>query len=142
MESLSSKAVPGSFRDPDGFLFQLNGSLYRQVNANYKDDYDLLTSSGLYDALIGEGLLVSHEEVILEGTSSAAYKVIKPQIIPFISYPYEWCFSQLKDAALATLRIQRMALDFGMTLKDSSAYNIQFNGGKPIFIDTLSFTRY
>ena len=58
------------------------------------------------------------------------------------AYPYEWCFSQLQDAALTTLRIQRAALERGMWLKDASAYNIQFNGGKPVLIDTLSFEPY
>jgi hypothetical protein len=62
--------------------------------------------------------------------------------VPFVSYPYEWCFGELKDAALATLEIQQIALDFGMTLKDASAYNIQIDQGRPVFIDTLSFEAY
>lgn len=65
--------------------------------------------------------------------------IIKPDEIPYISYPYEWCFSQLKDAALLTLKIQKLALTHNMSLKDASAFNIQFHNGKPIFIDTLSF---
>ena len=69
-------------------------------------------------------------------------KIIKPEPIPFISYPYEWCFSQLQDAALTTIRILKRALEFGMSLKDASAYNIQFLRGKPILIDTLSFEKY
>jgi hypothetical protein len=71
-----------------------------------------------------------------------AYKIIKPELLSFISYPYEWCFSQLKDVALTTLRIQKTCLDFGMSLKDCSAYNIQFIKGKPVLIDTLSFEKY
>ncbi|HEY4798422.1 MAG TPA: SAM-dependent methyltransferase, partial [Bacteroidia bacterium] len=88
-------------------------------------------------------LIVDHSEAanILTG-DYASFKVIKPQAIPFISYPYEWCFSQLKDAALLTLKIQKTALQHGMILKDASAYNIQFIGSTPIFIDTLSFERY
>jgi ribosomal protein L11 methylase PrmA len=70
------------------------------------------------------------------------YKVIEPEKIDFISYPYEWSFSQLKDAALATLELQQTALEHGMTLKDASAYNIQFHKGRPVFIDTLSFEKY
>jgi hypothetical protein len=70
------------------------------------------------------------------------YQVIRPGEISFISYPYEWSFSQLKAAALTTLTIQKRALEFGMSLKDSSAYNIQFLHGKPILIDTLSFEVY
>ena len=133
----------GSFRDPSGFLFFRDGSLYRQVNTCYKENYDLLAGSGLYDKLVKNNLLIPHEETDKSyALSDQAYKVIKPERVPFISYPYEWCFSQLKDAALTTLKIQKTALDFGMSLKDSSAYNIQFYNGKPVFIDTLSFEKY
>lgn len=135
--------IPSSFRDPSGFLFIQDGLLYRQVNVTYKEHYDHLVGSGLYKTLVDEGLLLSHEEV---GTDYAktgdAYKVLKPEMIPFISYPYEWCFGQLKDAAIATLKIQRRAFDCGMTLKDSSAYNIQFMNGRPVLVDTLSFEKY
>lgn len=99
--------------------------------------------SGLYNKLVEQKLLIPHEETNLEPQEPAdAYKVIKPERMAFISYPYEWSFSALKDAALLTLRIQKKALSCGMTLKDASAYNIQFHGSDPIFIDTLSFERY
>ena len=65
-----------------------------------------------------------------------------PQKIEFISYPYEWSFGQLKDAALLTLAVTRSSIEKGMILKDATPYNIQFIDGKPVFIDTLSFTRY
>jgi len=133
----------GSFRDPSGFLYIRNGVLYRQVNTVYKENYDQLMNSGLYEALVDADLLISHEETGLDyAASNDVYKVIKPEKIPFISYPYEWCFSQLKDAALTTLAIQKHALKYRMTLKDASAYNIQFKNGKPVFIDTLSFEPY
>ncbi|HLK17002.1 MAG TPA: hypothetical protein VKT78_19510 [Fimbriimonadaceae bacterium] len=74
--------------------------------------------------------------------SEGAIAVIRPEPIPFVSYPYEWSFSQLKDAALLTIAIQKRAIARGMSLKDASAYNIQFLRGRPIFIDTLSFERY
>ena len=132
-----------SFRDPSGFLFQHQGTLYRQVNRSYETDYGLLRDSGLYDLLVEKDLLIPHREVSLDlARSSEAARIIEPDLVPFISYPYEWCFSQLKDAALATLRIQRLALRKGMCLKDASAYNIQFTGGRPVLIDTLSFTAY
>jgi len=132
-----------SFRDPSGFLFHQNGSLFRQVNNSYKDDYDQLMDSGLYQTLIKKNLLIPHEEINLEPPlPEKAYKIIKPEFISFISYPYEWSFSQLKHAALTTLEIQKIAMEFEMTLKDSSAYNIQFYKGKPILIDTLSFEKY
>lgn len=129
-----------SFRDPDGFVFTRDGVVYRQVNESHRQRYDHLLASGLYDALVGAGLLVAHEEVDADlAPEPPAYKVLRPEPIPFISYPYEWCVGQLRDAALATLRIQGIALDHGAWLRDASAYNIQFRRGRPLLIDTLSF---
>lgn len=143
MRRVSSAQLPASFRDPSGFLFQQDGIIYRQVNLVYKNDYDHLMDSGLYQTLVDDKLLIPHEEVSIEPpVPKLAYKIIKPESITFISYPYEWCFSQLKDAALTILKVQGKALDFGMSLRDSSAYNIQFKNGRPIFIDTLSFGIY
>ena len=131
---------PASFRDPSGFLFSRNGRLFRQINKRYSADYDHLLDSGLYDDLVNNDLLVAHtEREESPADPRIAYKVIEPELIPFISYPYEWCFSQLQDAALATLAVQRKAIDHGMSLKDASAYNVQFHLGRPILIDTLSF---
>jgi hypothetical protein len=135
--------VDASFRDPSGFVFKRNGKFLRQINSVYREAYDLLMSSGLYDALVAKGQLLSHTELQgAEAASGTSYKIIEPQQLNFISYPYEWSFSQLKDAALLTLEIQRAALDHGMALKDASAYNVQFVNGKPVFIDTLSFDKY
>ncbi|MFC2015659.1 SAM-dependent methyltransferase [Chloroflexota bacterium] len=135
--------VAGSFRDPSGFVFTDGGRIYRQINRAYQDHYLQLMSSGLYDKLVGDGLLIPHTEVGTQLAATAdAYKVIEPVRIPFVSYPYEWCFSQLKQAALLTLRLQRTALDFGMSLKDASAYNVQFHEGRPVLIDSLSFEAY
>jgi len=135
--------IPGSFRDPSGFLYRKDGILYRQVNNYYRDNYDHLINSGLYETLTSKKLLIKHEEVKTEAPEAEkAYKIIRPDMIPFISYPYEWCFSQLKDAALTTLQIQKISMEFGMTLKDCSAYNIQFKDCRPMLIDTLSFEKY
>jgi hypothetical protein len=139
----SSGTLSSSFRDPSGFLFQEAGSLYRQVNQSYGENYDHLMNSGLYETLTDKGLLIPHEEASGDlARTDDAYRVLEPQRVPFISYPYEWCFSQLKDAALLTLEVQKTSLDFGMTLKDASAYNVQFVRGKPVLIDTLSFDLY
>ena len=139
----SNGVVPSSFRDPSAFLFFQAGSIYRQVNASYQAHYNRLMDSGLYETLVDSGLLISHEEASADyARTDSAYKVLKPELIPFISYPYEWCFSQLKGAALTTLEIQRKAFEFGMTLKDSSAYNVQFIKGRPVLADTLSFEKY
>lgn len=143
MISSSDRRLGASFRDPSGFLFSREGVLYRQINKIYTENYDRLISSKLYTRLVDSALLISHEEVSIEPEeSSLAYKIIKPEPLNFISYPYEWSFSQLKDAALTTLAIQKLALESGMVLKDASAYNIQFHHGKPVLIDTLSFEIY
>lgn len=135
--------VPGSFRDPSGSVKTRNGLVYRQVNQLYRVHYDHLVRSGLYDGLVQNGLLVAHREVEMpQDHGESVYRMILPDQIPFISYPYEWSFSQLKHAALLTLEIQSQALDSGMSLKDCSAYNVQFLNGHPIFIDTLSFEKY
>jgi hypothetical protein len=134
--------LPASFRDPSGFLFARDGVLFRQINSIYQDHYRQLLDSGLYDLLVEKRKLIPHVEV---GVSPAlprdAYCVIQPEGIPFVSYPYEWSFSQLKDSALTTLAIQKLALRHGMSLKDASAYNIQFLQCEPLLIDTLSFEK-
>jgi hypothetical protein len=117
--------------------------LYRQVNPAGHAEYQSLMESGLYQELVDDHLLIPHQEVPeLQSEFPLAFKIIKPEPVEFITYPYEWSFSQYKDAALLTLAIQRRALKFGMTLKDCSAYNVQFWRGRPILIDTLSFMPY
>ncbi|MYE26348.1 MAG: SAM-dependent methyltransferase [Chloroflexi bacterium] len=138
-----AKRVEGSFRDPSGFVFLKDGVIYRQVNKSYQQHYDLLKSSGLYDRLISRNYLVPHTEVDHPPLcQDDAYKILRPQRIPFISYPYEWSFSQVKDAALVTLSVLKRSLAHGLILKDASAYNVQFLAGKPLLIDTLSFETY
>jgi hypothetical protein len=133
-------ALPSSFRDArSGFVFRTDGKLYRQVNRAASADYDALMSTGLYAELVRDGLLIEHDEVDLPGKSSDAYKILRPTELPFISYPYEWSFSQLKAAALTTIEIQKRALAKGMSLRDASSYNIQFHEGRLVLIDTLSF---
>jgi hypothetical protein len=133
-----------SLRDEGGFVFHYDGNLFRHVDRSFQDNYEFLLSSGLYDSLTSKGLLIKHQEEDLSwfaDNSALNYKVIRPDHVPFISYPFEWSFNQLKDAALATLEIQSIAISHGMILKDSSAYNIQFIGGKPCLIDSLSFIK-
>jgi hypothetical protein len=139
----SKRQLSASFRDPSGFLFSREGVLYRQINRKYEQEYSRLMGSGLYEKLVKAGLLVAHVEADdIQAESEPSHKIIRPERVPFISYPYEWSFGQLKDAALATLSIQKRALKAGMSLKDASAYNIQFMRGKATLIDTLSFELY
>jgi hypothetical protein len=143
LKPAEDRRIPGSFRDPSGFVFERDGALYRQVNLAYRADYDRLVSSGLDRALIDDGWLIPHAEVDEEPSDpQAAYRILLLERVPFLSYPYEWCFGQLKAAALLTLGLQRRAIAHGMSLKDASAFNVQFLGGRPIFIDTLSFEAY
>jgi hypothetical protein len=129
-----------SFRDPSGFVFYRDGLPYRQVNARFAAEWDAFLSSGLYDRLANDGVLLPHETAPPElALTPDAHAVIKPRAVDFISYPYEWSFGQLKDAALLTLRAQTLALERGFTLRDASAFNVQFVDGAPILIDSLSF---
>tara|TARA_B100000029_G_C17535930_1_gene944880 strand:- start:244 stop:1629 length:1386 start_codon:yes stop_codon:yes gene_type:complete len=137
-----SKIENSSFRDKSGFLFYHENEIYRLINSSYKEQYEKLMNSKLYEKLVEKNLIIPHSEIEDLDVDHDYYKIIKPKKIPFISYPYEWSFSQLRDAALLTLRIQKGAMKYGMTLKDGSAFNIQFLNGRPILIDTLSFEIY
>ena len=137
---MDGQPLDSSFRDPSGFVFTRNGVLYRQVNRVFRDEFEAVTASGLYDELAGSRLMVPHRLASLDlAASGEAVAVLEPEPIPFISYPYEWSFGQLRDAGLLTLELQERALVRGLTLRDASAYNVQFDGGRPVFIDTLSF---
>ena len=130
------KQLDSSFRDPAGYVFDDGSQIIRTVNSVYESHWRSAEESGLFRAAIKDGLLMA----FAEGPSlSGAWKTVCAERIRFISYPYEWCFSQLRDAALLTLDLQNMALDHGLTLKDASAYNVQFHHGRPVFIDLLSF---
>jgi hypothetical protein len=134
---------PSSYRDPSGFLFYHKGILYRQVNQIFKDDFDQFINGGLYQHLVDQNLLISHKTIDQNFTGSADwYQTLEPEKISFISYPYEWCFNMLKDAAVVTLRAAQDAMNYGMMLKDASAYNVQWYNGRMLFIDTISFEKY
>jgi hypothetical protein len=139
----NNERISASFRDPSGFLFRRAGVLYRQVNLSYQEHYDRLMQSGLYERLAKARKIIAHQEVNAPpAVPDLAYRVIQPDKVAFISYPYEWSFSELKDAALLTLSIQKTALEYNLSLKDASAYNIQFHLGRPVLIDSLSFETY
>ena len=127
-----------SFRDPSGYIYYENNKVFRRVNKCYFKEYNHLMKSGLYEELINNNLMVKHKEI----EKNKDYIVLEVDKIPYISYPYEWTFNQLRDAGILTLEINKIAMKYGMILKDASAYNVQFNKGKVIFIDTLSFMFY
>lgn len=128
--------VPGSFRDPAGYVFQKEGRFFRRITAAGKDDFSLFINSHLSESLLSKGQIVPFS------VSDEAELTLALEMLPFISYPYEWSFSQLKEAALLTLEIMLEALEHGMILKDASAFNIAFHKGKAVFLDHTSFTIY
>ena len=130
---------PGSFRDPSGFVYRRDGAIYRQIQDSFADRWAAVEATGVLQRLAADGRMLPYEEAPLElAAAPGAARVIKPAIVPFISYPYEWSFEQLRDAALLTLDIQEAALGAGLTLRDASAYNVQFLGARPVHIDHLS----
>ena len=142
MNEAATGRHPASYRDPAGFIFRYHHHIYRAVQPVYQQDYEQLTGSGLYRELADKKIMITHAEVAGIPGYESAYKIIQPQALSFWSYPYEWSFEQLKAAALLTLRAATTGLSHDMILKDANAYNIQFVGGKPILIDSLSFERY
>ena len=140
----SAVADPGSFRDPGGRIFIDQGRVLRAVYEGNGAAYQAFRDSGLLAELIGDGRLVSSVE--LEPASHEAGKgapfLLEHERLPFVSYPYEWSFTQLRTAALFQLDLLIDALARGFTLSDATAYNIQFIGSRPVFIDHLSFRPY
>jgi SAM-dependent methyltransferase len=128
--------APGSFRDPSGFVFLSDSAAYRTITDVFQNDWNRVLESGFARSVVEMGLLVPFEEC---PSLPGSWKTISSPRLPVISYPYEWCFSQLKDAALLTLTLLQLALRHGLVMKDASAFNVQFIGSSPIFIDHLSF---
>ena len=131
---------PGSFRDPSGFVFWRDGRPYRQIQERFSSEWDAFAGSALERRLIESARLLPYEMAPLElAQAPGAHAVIAPEPIEFVSYPYEWTFGELRDAALLTLDAQLDALADGWTLRDASAFNVQFRAGRPVLIDSLSF---
>ncbi|NVO03977.1 MAG: SAM-dependent methyltransferase [Bacteroidetes bacterium] len=133
----------GSFRDSSGYVFYRDNNVFRTISWSYKEDFEEFHSSGLFNELVKKKLIVNYD--IIDDNfldSLEVYKIVKPDRIPFITYPFEWSFSQLKAAALLTLEIQLLALKYNFSLKDASAFNVQFIKKDPVFIDTSSFEKY
>lgn len=131
-------AHPSSFRDPSGYVFTENDAIKRVINPIYFKQYDALSTSGFFNNLFQNQLLIAHKELVRTDERI----IIQPEKIPFITYPYEWSFNMYKEAALLTLKLQKYGLEHGFSLKDASAFNITFHKGKAVFIDTLSFDFY
>ena len=132
-----------SYRDRDGFVIIKDHIVERYVRNSYARDYDHLMQSGLYQHLVGEGLLIPHKERNIAGNEIPdIYKILEPEKINFISFPYEWSACQWKQMMLAFLQINKICLDYGMILKDATPFNFTFHKGSCVFFDTLSFELY
>lgn len=135
----------GSFRDPAGHVFESAGRIYRTINERARADYEAVRDKGVLASSIEAGFLIESREIEKPqwetGLERAAYVVEHPKIA-FISYAYEWSFGALKAAALHHLDFQLFLLKQNAVLSDATAYNIQFIGPKPIFIDLLSVRPY
>jgi hypothetical protein len=133
---------PGSFRDPESRVFYADDQVYRSLSKEGLEDFEALAASGLLeDARVvrterADGV-AGLENLLAKETAG----VLRHELIPFVSYPYEWTFSMLKDAALVQLDLLLAALEKDLVLKDSSPYNVQWRGARPVFVDVGSFER-
>ena len=134
---------PGSFRDRTSRVFYRDGAVLRGLNAHAAQEWEVLNTKPFFQQFMTAGKLVQTEQVEPRDKQwdEQWTIVLKHRAIPFISYPYEWPFSMLQDAALLTLELQAAALRADMTLKDATPFNIQWSGSQPVFIDIPSFER-
>lgn len=136
---------PASFRDPSGHVFIADGRVFRTVGDAAVAAYEFVRTRGVLPRWIERGWVVDTREVpaanTVAGWENARY-VLEHARVPFVSYPYEWPFAALKAAALLHLDLQIDALEHDVQLSDASAYNVQFVGARPVFIDVLSFRPY
>jgi SAM-dependent methyltransferase len=134
---------PGSFRDPDSAVFHQDGRVLRGLSGRAADDWDRLSATRFFPRLTEAGQIV--RTTVHEGEAPASprgapwARVLEHERIPVVSYPYEWPFAMLRAAAVLHLEVLAAALDEGMSLKDGTAYNVQFVGSRPTFIDVGSF---
>ncbi len=143
------RVEPGSFRDRDSRVVVAPDAVYRALSGTGADDWRALANSPLLERLTTEGTLIGTEEVGPEALGESAADilpegtetVLRHERVPFVSYPYEWSFGMLRDAALLQLDLELASLDEGLTLKDATPYNVQFRGSAPVFIDVGSFER-
>jgi ribosomal protein L11 methylase PrmA len=138
--------VGGSFRDPAGHVLDDGSTILRTVTRRKIDEFLALDAQGVFEKLTRRGRMVSSEDVTTEYPDLVVedvQRILRHERLKYISYPYEWSFNQLKDAALLTLDLQIDLLENeNTTLSDNTAYNVQFDGYRPVFIDVLSLEQY
>ena len=129
----------GSFRDPAGSVYSKDDDIYRSIFLPGVTDFEAARDAGVYERLIEKGLLIPHREVEAPNFApkGTVYCLSNPRL-PIVSYPWEWPFSMLKDAALLHLDVMETLIPMGFWLRDASAFNVQYNGERIYLIDTLS----
>ena len=128
-----------SYRDTAARVVKKESGYYRYIFHEYKAEYDHLMQSGLYEELTQKELLIEHQVIEVDTDDPKVYKLLLPTQIPFQSYPFEWSYTQWRKAILSYLRINNIALKYGMILKDATPYNFYLIGGKAVMFDTSSF---
>ena len=142
---------PGSFRDRTSRVFYQAETVFRALSPPALANWQQLAAKAFFQRLQDAGKVVQTQQVetiplqadaqdSASSADSSWVATLKHQTIPVISYPYEWSFGMLKDAALLQLELLQAALAEGMILKDASSFNMQWIGSQPIFIDIPSFT--
>ena len=139
---------PGSFRDPSGYVFSRDNRIFRAIDSDCADVLRQLEEAPILRKLVSDGQLVGTEFVTedtfrsqLMSEHSGYEQFLEHQKLDVITYPYEWTLSMLADAGCLTLDLQMRLIESGYSLKDATAYNIQFVGARPIFIDVSSIER-
>ena len=133
------RVEPGSFRDPANRVFHAGDDVLRALDETAAAHWRALAGSAFFPPLLAAGKVCGTEELPAGSAPAAWAAVLRHERIPFVSHPYEWSFAMLRDAALLHLEILRVALPAGFTTKDGSAYNLQWRGTEPVFIDVGSF---
>jgi len=144
-KSRKLQADSGSFRDVENKVYSYEGRILRGLSKSAVANWEILNKKKFFQNAVLRGDIVKTKllskndkgakAVLADGWDS----VLEHTRVPFISYPYEWTISMLRDAALLHLDLIERAVRNGWTLKDATAYNIQFIGAKPVFIDIVSF---
>ena len=133
---------PGSFRDPLSRVVVDECGVMRVVRGRGVDDLAALQTAPFFAIALRERQVVGTRNIDVPATFRADWQAaVEHDRIPVISYPYEWTFSMLQDAALQQLALTRAALTDGLVTKDATPYNTQFVGAEPTFIDVGSFER-
>jgi hypothetical protein len=146
-EQLPGEFEPGSFRDRSSRVFIRDGRVFRAMDAKSLATWRRVFAQPFVQQMVSQWQIVATRELSTAECAGfrlppSAAGILEHYRIPFISYPYEWSFAMLREAALLHLRLLAGSIRAGLILKDASPYNVQFFGKQPVFIDIGSFTAH